>query len=205
MSDMAKPLGLFRRKPSPIWYYRVRIPSDLVQAFDGKAELKVSLKTTDYAQAKRTRDRVAVTFNDLFASKRTEARRKPVSTSLTKAEITALVRRYVTGTDAKHAAEFPTQDWFSDPTSIEEALEHSHKLITCYADPSELNTLQDIDFVERCIFGSDGLPSSLSRDNASFAAELIRRAMIEVERRFIARLTSDHSRASYDGRHERNT
>jgi hypothetical protein len=46
---MAKPLGLFRRKPSPIWYYRVRIPSDLVQAFDGKAELKVSLKTTDYA------------------------------------------------------------------------------------------------------------------------------------------------------------
>lgn len=48
MDEMAKPHGLNQR--DKVWYYRARIPKDLVQRY-GRKEIWISLKTQDYKKA----------------------------------------------------------------------------------------------------------------------------------------------------------
>ena len=64
---MAKPTGLARRKG--IYYFRIRVPKDLVSIL-GKKEIRKSLQTTDYGEAKKRRNQVAIEWDARFAQAR---------------------------------------------------------------------------------------------------------------------------------------
>lgn len=78
MSDLAKRQGLVRRKGSANWYYRVRIPSDLVDHFSAR-EKWVSLKTGDYALAVVRHSEQVATWQAAFSQVRRELASEPKS------------------------------------------------------------------------------------------------------------------------------
>ena len=106
-------LGIYRR--GNVWYYRQRIPVDVVHAL-GKAELKKSLRTQDLAEAKRRRNGVAVKFDAIFQAARQNlngATSKPVK-QWTSAEAYSAIRQYVLEEDARLTNGFLSVDWASD-------------------------------------------------------------------------------------------
>ena len=73
MTDMHAQTRLFRRNST--YYFRARIPRDL-QPYLGKAEEKFSLKTKDYAEAKRLAREASVDFDNRCQRLREEIRRR---------------------------------------------------------------------------------------------------------------------------------
>ena len=51
MKNVPKTQHLMQRGQT--WYIRLRIPADLIFAYDGKIEIQRSLKTRDYDEARR--------------------------------------------------------------------------------------------------------------------------------------------------------
>ncbi|MGB1875208.1 MAG: DUF6538 domain-containing protein, partial [Akkermansiaceae bacterium] len=70
--DMPKSTRLFKRKG--IWYYRQRIPLDLVKAgvYGKRKDFKKSLKTADKATAQRLADTLAIQKANEWDAKRLE-------------------------------------------------------------------------------------------------------------------------------------
>ena len=114
MSDMAKPTGLFRRKGT--YYYRTRVPKDVVSAF-GKTEIKRSLKTKDYDEAKKRRNQVAVELDAQFDEVRKSLEHDASASAkpLTRPEAVRLVQDYVERGDR----EWQDDDAKSGPDTIE--------------------------------------------------------------------------------------
>jgi integrase len=71
MRDLGKQAGLVRRKST--WYYRTRIPKDLIQTF-GRQEVWTSLRTTDRVEAQTAARIQAGLWGARFAAARDKAR-----------------------------------------------------------------------------------------------------------------------------------
>ncbi len=189
-------LGIYRR--GNVWYYRQRIPVDVVHAL-GKAELKKSLRTQDLAEAKRRRNGIAVEFDALFeAARRTlnGATSKPVK-QWTSAEVYSAIRQYVVEEDARLTNGFLSVDWASDGGQRKaKFLDEIKVLLNHYKDPSHDDTVAAICEVTKRALDIDlevRHPREVS-DNWVY----LHRAVLELKRRELARFRGDYRSSSYD-------
>ncbi len=187
---MSKPQGLFRR--GNVWYYRRRVPLDLVESFSGKSELKKSLGTELFAQAKTRRNLEAAKLEASFDAARAKLNGglgRP-SAAPAQADVVAAIRNYVSSEDAKRAESFGRVDWANDPEGTADAVAEVTGLVSRYKDPSHDATAQGVSVAATEIFGT--------HDRILDNWELLQRAILEVERRDLARMKGDYSRASFD-------
>ncbi len=66
---------VFRR--GNVFHFRLRIPADLVARFDGRREVRLSLRTTDPELARYRALRAYLDLQDLFARLRAESAADP--------------------------------------------------------------------------------------------------------------------------------
>ncbi|WP_262298583.1 DUF6538 domain-containing protein [Microvirga sesbaniae] len=185
---MSKPPGLVKR--GNIWYYRRRIPLDLADAFKGAKELKASLQTESYAEAKVRRNLKAAEFDAVFskirAERATRAGQSRRAASLSLREIEGRIHRYVETASEQTLKDLSNVDWADRLEDRDDLWWHSQRLIDHYENPVDLSTQQDVGITEQELFGENGLDRALGPDQINHARDLIRQAMIEVEKRTVA-------------------
>jgi hypothetical protein len=194
---------LLRRK-NGVYYYRRRVPLDLVEKF-GKEIVQLSLHTTSRKQAKKQR-----TLRDLEWDARFEAARatKPADAvnkqpqpaapggPLDESACLELVRAYVERHDG--AARKREAQWY--PITVEERREMQ---IDAEVEAQSLCARDDLhhQWVHQAgtealkaageSFGDPDVPGEI-------VAELVRRGLMELNRRYRSRLADDHSRSFFD-------
>ena len=149
--SVSKPQGLLRR--GNVWHYRRRVPLDLLKAFDGRRELKESLRTESLGEAKVRRNLVAAKFEALFDEARARANGACALPAPQQSLMREAVRRYVQTEDAKRAEEFAKIDWSSDPEGRDDARHETLELATHYENPSHEATALAVSSAAREIFG----------------------------------------------------
>ncbi len=196
MSDMAKPTGLFLRIGT--YYFRIRVPKDLVSAF-GKTEIRKSLNTKIYDEAKKRRNQVAIEWDARFdeARKSLEKDASASAEPLTKEQAVRLVQDYVKRRD---------QEWEEEaaknvPTTTEEMKESFIDLAMAeqtLKDPEDSRRDQDIWQTSTKIL--DGSGFKLGEDSIPYPElwELVRRGSLELYRRAMARSQDDYSSSYFD-------
>lgn len=115
---MSRQPGLLNRKGT--YYYRVIVPTDLVEAYGGKKVIKRSLKTKDYKEAKKRRNIEATKFD----ARNEELRKRQISDpaiqdNISEEDLKHIVIEYVREADAKYsateaAADPPTGEQLND-------------------------------------------------------------------------------------------
>jgi hypothetical protein len=189
MDGMSKPQGMIRR--GGVFYYRRRVPLDLLTAFQGRKELKESLRTNDLREAKKRRNRAASKFDALFETARATA--SAPDKQLTPESIRAFVRQYVDEEDQRRAQRFAAIDWSDDPEALREAINETKGLAEFYKHPNDAATVQAVNVAAREAFGDQ-----LAGQAVSTSWEVLRRAVRELERRELARFGDDHRRITFD-------
>lgn len=190
MRDLADSYHLARRNGT--WYYRRRVPED-VRAEVGKDVIQFSLGTPDKAKAKRLREKWDVHYSSEFEAARrigiddrlTESQPEPLKIALSEREADSLVREYVRQRDRRFRD-------FLDRDPPEDAAQRSEMQHEIEIEISQLQSLHDpnswqaINSVEQKLLrGAEIGPGGII---PSAFAEMIRRGLIEIERRKIARL-----------------
>lgn len=190
---MAKPSGLMRRRGT--YYFRMRVPKDLVPVF-GRTEIKASLETKSYGEAKRRRNQLAIEWD----ARLDEARRsqgRATAAPLSGEQAVRLVQNYVERTDR----EWRRREIERSPSTADERrdmtaeLAMSEKMLSDVDDPRRDREiwLESQHLLERSGFrlGDDSIPYAE-------LWELVRRALLELYRRARARLGDDFSASHYD-------
>ncbi len=192
MKDVSKPQGLSRR--GNVWQYRRRVPLDLVECL-GKSQLKESLHTQDLSEAKVLRNRVAAKFDAMFEAARQNFTTIPLPrpSGQTQEQALKAIRDYVTTEDAKRAEMFKSTDWANDPEGTADAKHEALDLVQHYKDPSSIVTAQAISIAAREIFGSDPAAAETLND-----WDILRRAILELENRGLARMRGDYGHTAFD-------
>ena len=191
MFDVSKPQGLLRR--GSVYYYRRRIPLDLIQKFGGKRELRESLGTSDHAQAKARRNAVAAKFDAQFAAARaTPNTDLPVVEKTTNGEALARIRNYVAQENAKRAENYLSIDWATQPDYHLSCLTNVAALVELYKDPSNDATVEAMTEAGEAIFRTSN-PLEYADSWG-----LLHRAVLELERRRLARLRADYQHPTFD-------
>lgn len=181
---MAKELGLVRRGNR--WTYRRRIPEDLRASF-GKREIKESLHTEVYAEAKVRRNAAAQKWDQLFAQRRRQISFEQVSSDII---------RYVA-----EQSQSRTESLLKEPSSAgrEEAIYEARDDIRLYREQPDSEEAQiQLDRLRQTIFQSlaivshempvpesapPDITSHLPEDEANQVTDLLRRAGLELARR----------------------
>lgn len=200
MKSVSQTYHLSRR--NGVWSYRRRVPTHLIAAL-GKRVIQFSLRTTNLAEAKKRR-----AAEDLKWSTRFEAAQKALSGSagsephsvqiarpLPQHEVLRLVQEYVERTDEG------TKDRFlRDPPESQQAkaeikadIEMGIQIVRNADDPRADEIVWS---TSKKILRNAGL-SEEAVANAAFA-EHVRRGVLELDRRKLARLDDDHSRSFFD-------
>lgn len=197
-------LGLIRR--GNIWSYRRRVPKDLVAALDGKRELKKSLKTESYREAKVRRNRQAKIWDDLFVRLRRESSGGPANRRLANfhlAEIECLIDRYVAAQSAEELEQIRSTDWASErpsdiPSELDDFKYETASLIKVLKEPAEYHTQQAVTAAYERLFEGKDVLSGLPDTDQTYVWDLLRRALLEIERRNAAWLSHRYTTRSFD-------
>jgi integrase len=184
MLDVSKSQGLLRR--GNVWWYRRRVPLDLVEAFGGKRELKESLRTESLSEAKARRNLVAAKFDRLFEMGREGQRTGAIDFNSLPA-----IQRYVDEQDAVRAREHQSSNW--TPRDTAAAASETLGLIARYKHSGHEDTAIAVAVAAGEISGVEG---AQPLDGDHF--ELLRRAVLELERRDLARLRHDYRNPTFD-------
>jgi hypothetical protein len=187
-----------------VYYYRRRVPLDLV-ATVGKKVVQVSLHTTNLKEAKKRR-----TLRDLEWDARFEAVRatKPADAAdkrpqpvvpggpLDESACLELVRAYV----ERHDRQARTREAQEYPITAEERREMQ---IDAEVEAQSLRARDDQHHQWVHLAGTEALepagkPFKDPDVPAEILAELVRRGLLELNRRYRARLADDHSRSFFD-------
>lgn len=185
MLGMSKDTGLLKRGG---WYYfRKRVPKDLVSVF-GRQEIKQSLQTTDYKKAKRLRNRVAVDFDHQFERAREQLRNNLPSPTDRLApyslqEVESRIIHFVEKTTDERADEIRQFASENDENAANEWQFENAELIASYRSFANEQTLMDIATTERGLFEKNLLDNSLTPQEKARANEIVRRGLLEIERR----------------------
>jgi integrase len=183
-----------------VYYYRRRVPLDLVEKI-GKKAVQFSLHTTDFKEAKKLRTLRDLEWDAKFAAcSQSAAGPDPVQTSaqpFSETELVQLVRDYVERLDQlarkREVADYPESPEQKAEMTIEAEVE------------SQILTAPDHPQAHEWIYRAG--QEALKPAGRSFAdpaipdevfAELVRRALLELTRRRHAWLTDDHSRSFFD-------
>jgi integrase len=207
MEDLAKYPGLVRRSGSQNWYFKARVPTDLVALYDGKTQIWRSLGTADRSEAERVWYGVSATIRDEFDKKRETlwqparggVRRMSRAEQIRKARRDASeageTRKPLTHVAANELA----RTWFvesvnirslADPPDRDEAIADLDEERSTLLDPGHPDTListqQAADvLLERFKFA--GVPGEPSYEHLTGA---LRMAMLEMNRIGLERLSS---------------
>ncbi len=201
---MAKLPGLMTRKRSRMWYYRATVPCGLRDLY-GKSQIWVSLGTADRAEAEAAWYEASARMRDEFARKQFElanpgvrVRSRPETRQqrlrrarnsaagsgpllkLTRSAATELARRWFRKQIADH--------WAGTPDSLDEAISDARSMLGHLSDPDDVGTLsatQDAAFELVTEFGYEG---NVGHPEFDHLTELLRQAMLELERLHLERL-----------------
>jgi integrase len=107
-------------------------------------------------------------------------------------------RRYVAKEDVRRKASLRQGDDGSNPLWREHCLDEAAGLSKCFGNVDDERTQQGVYGLAEELFGVGGLPATLSNSERSEAWDLLRRALLEVERRAFAFLHNDFRRGHFD-------
>lgn len=180
-----------------VWYYRRRVPKHLVSAF-GKSTIYFSLKTKNFNEAAKRRNILDVEWDARFeqAEKHPDATLQTVS-SLSRDEALKIVRDYVQETDLK----FQKQEAKRGPVpedikrDIEIDLGISKQILE---DPSSEEGLLVVGDAGEELIARHDIELDLKDPIHDEFFEFVRRALLEVYRRAVARHNQDFSHSFFD-------
>ena len=188
-----------------VWYYRRRVPDHLVGAL-GKAIIQHSLDTKSLKQAKRRREVADIEWSARFAAAEgapPDARPVPIEQTasavphMSNARLKQLVWDYVARTDARFqeriAADPPESE--EDKSLIKMNIEET---LQVHMDRDDPNGAASIYITGNRILGAAGIARDQLGAQASAFHELVRRALIELDRRRLAHNADDHCRQTFD-------
>jgi integrase len=194
---------LLRRK-NGVYYYRRRVPLPLVKKF-GKKFVQVSLHTNNLKEAKKRRTLRDLEWDAKFAACSSSAnggddpavQTTSLGKPLSENELLQLVRDYV-GRQDQLARQQEVTDYPENPAQRAD--------MTIEAEvESQILTSRDHPQAQQWIYlaGQEALkPAGRSFEDPDFPgealAELVRRGLLELNRRWHARLADDHSRSFFD-------
>lgn len=200
MKDVAKIPGLYRRGNK--WYLRIVVPKDLVDACEGRAEIRQSLGTSDHAEAKQLANVARVSreaeFSELrkqLASKKTN--NNPVAAQLSKARGLSIVQKYVAEREiARGKSELLLHTL--DEEDKRDLAREDQIAVETYGTPGHPIGEKDVYIVGQKLLSKHGLNADYNTDGYAEFAELVRRALLEISRRAVAREKQDFSKTSFD-------
>ena len=183
-----------------VWYYRRRVPEH-AQATVGKAVVQFSLNTTKRAEAKRLREmwdlRLSAEFETASLPAASCATSLPDGRTLTETHALRIVREYVECRDRR----FRDSQHTDGPESVEQRTEIEQDIeyeIQILRDPKDPNGAEYVCSTHRKLTSEVGArPGPGGITEAAFD-ELVRRGLLEVDYRKLARLADDYSRRSFD-------
>lgn len=191
-----------------VYYLQLRVPADLIESF-GFRHFKESLRTSDYAEAKREAARRRLVCEELIAAKRSELAeaRVPASPppSLNLYAQQARIKEYVATESAKRRDWLIRQRWQLKPGSRDEARAGMVTAFEALRDPGDDFTRQRIRDVAIWLFPENrfdqpevGIIHDLRHPITWPMRNTLRRALLEIERRCIAFLDGDYSGSGQD-------
>lgn len=205
MEDLAKYPGLVRRSGSQNWYFKARVPTDLVALCDGKTQIWRSLGTADRSEAERVWYGVSAAIRDEFDSKR-EMLSEPLRAGVRRQSRTERIRQ--ARLDAMNAGEPRkalthlaatelARTWYAerlatqslaDPADVDEVVADLSLERTILLDANHPDTLRSVQqaadvLLER--FGFAGVPGGPSYEHLAGA---LRMAMLEMNRHQLEQL-----------------
>jgi len=196
MDDMAGTQHLLRR--DGVFYYRRRVPETLVEKV-GKLVIQFSLKTL--AEAKKRRDAENLKWATRFEALAAQAENATDAVAgagpaqvLSEAEAIRLVQEFVEQADSRNK-----QRLLADPPQTEEErkamkfdAEMEQQVLRNRDNPNGHQVIAD---AERAILKTAGLPVDRV---ASVFTEALRRGLLELDQRQLARLDDDHRPQFFD-------
>jgi integrase len=203
MTAMSQTYHLLRR--NGVWSYRRRVPTHLVEAF-GKEIIQFSLATRSLTEAKKRR-----AAEDLKWSTRFEAAEKSLGRgasnpdperaappALSRGEVIRLVQEYVEQTDERARQSLLCDPPESEDQKAEMKVRKEVDLQTL-RDRDDPNAAASIYLTGKKILGGAGVSiEGLPYPEFVEFVELVRRALVEVEQRKLARLNDDHQHPFFD-------
>jgi integrase len=182
-----------------VWYFRRRVPKPLVAAL-GKKIIQYSLDTSDKKEAKKRREiedvKWSARFEALVAEQGTSSTPAAAST-LSKRQLIQLVRDYVDSMDerfqTRYAADPPESE--DQKSEMRADLEIGVQILENADDPRAQERLSIAG--QRIVAEAGHTTQGVALPYAAFA-ELLRRALLEIDRRKLARLGDDHQHAFFD-------
>jgi integrase len=201
MTDVRRIPGTVLR--NGIYYLQLRVPSDLVEAF-GYRHFKESLRTSDYAEAKREAARRRLACEELIAEKRAElAQAGPPASPASPLKLhaqQARIKEYVATESAKRRVWLSQQRWRLRPGSRDDARREMVAAFGALRDPGDDFTWQRIRDVAVQLFPENrfdqpdlGILHDLRHPINGPMRNTLRRGLLEIERRSIAFLDGDYS------------
>ena len=186
---MSKTQNLFRRNGT--YYYRVRVPLDLVESI-GKSEVKKSLGTSDYNEAKKRRNTLAVEFDEIFNTARDKKNEvSPNDWSLTKGNALELAREYFDSEDEK--ARVRDIEEYHSTTDTALILSNLCEDVRDFKDTDDPGTQSITQSIARKILSAMNVELQVTNPVHDVFLEYLRRALVELTRREIARLKQDYT------------
>lgn len=197
---MADPPGLNWRNGSA--YFYVRYPTDVAKLL-GKQHYKKSLKTRDRSEAKRRYYIAATEFEEHCTKARNQAgQAAPRPAIWTFPQVRSRIQQYIEETACRFEAAFEDPTDSRGPDWQEDALQEAVKLLSWFSDPAHPETQEQVSSLALELLG--GIPPELSKRERDQTAYLLRRALLEVQRRAVAVLKSDFMHSSFDYAFARN-
>ena len=141
---------------------------------------------------KRGELRPEAKFQSLFDAARTKLNGIQLAHKSTK-QILETVRDYVAREDRIRAARFEKTNWLEDREASRDAYNETLALTKLYRHSSHEATVQGINTAAREAFGENVATSVILN-----SWETLRRAILELERRELARFKSDFGQSSFD-------
>jgi hypothetical protein len=204
MTAMSQTYHLLRR--NGIWSYRRRVPTHLIEAF-GKEFIQFSLGTRSLKEAKKRRAAEELKWSTRFEAAETELGGSASETNaapaaaarlLSRDEVIRLVQEYVERSDQRVRVGLLRDLPESEDQKAEMKFRKEVDLQTL-RDRDDPDAAASIYVAGRNILGGAGLSIEAlpSTEFAEFL-ELVRRALLEIEQRKLARLDDDHRHLFFD-------
>ena len=207
MDDLAKYPGLVRRSGSQNWYFKTRVPTDLVHLYGGKTQIWRSLGTADRLEAERVWYGVSAAIRDEFDTKR-ETLRQPKKPGVRRMSQARRIRQ--SRQDALKAGELRkplthvaanelARTWFqesvnlrsfADPSDRDEAITDLEVDRSTLLDPNHPDTLVSTQQVADVILERFGFAGVAGEPAYEHFTGILRMAMLETNRLALERLSS---------------
>lgn len=211
---MAKLPGLMTRKRSRMWYYRATVPRGLRDLY-GKSQIWVSLGTEDRAEAERAWYEVSAKWRDEIERKqfeldnpglrvrqraptRQERLRRTRREALQSGELIPLTRSTATELARRWYRQELADRWAGTPEHLDEAIDDARSALAQLSDPDDGGTLTATQDAARALLTEHGYAGSVGDPEHDHLTELLRQAMMELERRRLQTLETGEDQAIRD-------